>query len=151
MTVVTIGSMGEPMEQSDSSGQEGGQDSRPMVLVVDDEAAIRAFVCEYLRDNGFQTLGVGSADGAIHLLEHGLAADLVFSDVRMPGEHDGYGLVRWIAENRPDIPVILTTGDVGKENAATLLCHAEMLRKPYELDTVVARIRATIERRKSAH
>jgi CheY-like chemotaxis protein len=36
----------------------------------------------------------------------------------MPGERDGYGLVRWIAENRPDIPVILTTGDIGMQNAA---------------------------------
>ena len=139
------------MEQGDVSGLEGGQDSQPVVLVVDDEPAIRAFVCEYLRENGFHTLGVGSADRAIHLLEHGQAADLVFSDVRMPGERDGYGLARWIAENRPNIPVILTTGDIGKENAAALLCHTEMLGKPYELDMAVARIRTTIERRKPVH
>jgi len=136
------------MGQSDIGG---GHDSRPMVLVVDDEAAIRAFVCEYLRENGFHTLGVGSADGAILLLDSGLAADLVFSDVRMPGERDGYGLVRWMAEHRPGIPVILTTGDIGKENAAALLCHTEILGKPYELDTAVSRIRTTLERHRAAH
>ncbi len=126
--------------------------ARPVVLVVDDEAAIRAFVCEYLRDCGFHTLGVESADNAIRLLNLGLAADLVFSDVRMPGEHDGYGLVRWIAQNRPQLPVILTTGDVGKENAAAMLCHAgiEVLPKPYELDSAAARIRQTIARAKAA-
>lgn len=123
--------------------------TRPIVLVVDDEAAIRAFVCEHLRDNGFHTFGVDSADHAISLLEAGLAADLVFSDVRMPGSCDGYGLARWIAQNRPDLPVILTTGDIGMENAATLLCHAEMLPKPYELDSAVARIRQSIARGRS--
>ena len=129
------------MEQEKTAG-------RPIVLVVDDEAAIRAFLCEYLRDNGFHTFGVDSADHAVALLEAGLAADLVFSDVRMPGERDGYGLARWISENRPELPVILTTGDIGKENAAALLCQAEMLPKPYELDMAVSRIRQTIERRR---
>src|SRR5277367_1855328 len=133
--------MGQSMAQDWTAGQEG----RPVVLVVDDEAAIRAFVCEYLRDAGFYTLAVDSADHAIHLLEHGLAADLVFSDVRMPGVRDGYGLARWITENRPELPVILTTGDLGKENAAALLCHTEMLSKPYELDWAVERIRKTIK------
>lgn len=132
------------MDKDDNRG-------RPIILVVDDEAAIRAFVCEYLRDCGFHTLGLDSADSAIHLLSRGVAADLVFSDIRMPGQHDGFGLAQWIAEHRPEIPVILTTGDVGKENAAAMLCHAEMLPKPYELDTAVSRIRERIARCKILH
>jgi CheY-like chemotaxis protein len=136
--------MGQPMMRDSTAGQI----ARPVVLVVDDEAAIRAFVCEYLRDAGFYTLSVNSADNAILLLENGLAVDLVFSDVRMPGQRDGYGLARWIAAHRADIPIILTTGDLGKENAAALLCRTEMLSKPYELDWAVERIRKTIERHK---
>lgn len=127
------------------------QKDRPIVLVVDDEAAIRAFVCEYLRDCGFHTLGLDSADQAIHLLTLGLAADLVFSDVRMPGVNDGFDLARWVEENQPDLPVILTTGDIGKANAAKVLCHAQMLPKPYELDSAADRIRRTIARRQTAH
>jgi CheY-like chemotaxis protein len=125
-----------------------GPAARPVVLVVDDEAAIRAYVCEYLRDSGFHTLAVDSADNAIRLLSRGLAADLVFSDVRTRGERDGYTLARWISENRPEVPVILTSGEIGKENAAALLCHAEMLRKPYELNWAADKIRQTIGRRK---
>jgi DNA-binding NtrC family response regulator len=122
----------------------------PVVLVVDDEAAIRAFLCEYLHENGFYTVAVGSADSAIHLLDLGLAIDLVFSDVRMPGKRDGYGLALWIAEHRPDLPVILTTGDLGKENAAVRLSHAEVMAKPYELEIAVEKIRQSIERRNPA-
>src|SRR5215469_4330815 len=107
------GSLGDLMEELSEAGA-----SRPVVLVVDDEAAIRAFLCEYLRDYGFHALGLESADNAVRLLNLGLAADLVFSDVRMPGRYDGFGLARWIAEHRPGLPVILTTGDIGKENAA---------------------------------
>lgn len=133
------------MEQLCDSGP-----GQPVVLVVDDEAAIRGFLCEYLRDFGFHALGVESGDSAVRLLNLGLAADLVFSDVRMPGRYDGFGLARWIAEHGPGLPVILTTGDIGKENAAAMLCHAEILPKPYELESAVTRIRERIERRDAA-
>ena len=123
--------------------------SRPIVLVVDDEAAIRVFVCEYLRDCGFHAMGLECADDAIALLERGIAADLVFSDVRMPGRRDGFGLAKWIAEHRPELPVILTTGDIGKENAAAMLCHTEMLSKPYELDLAVERMHRIIEQHRT--
>jgi CheY-like chemotaxis protein len=120
----------------------------PVVLVVDDEAPMRAFVCEYLRECGFHTLGVESADVAIRLLELGLVTDLVFSDVRMPGERDGFGLARWMSENIPKVPVILTTGDLGKENAQSPLYQAEMMLKPYEIDSAVVKIRETIQSRR---
>jgi DNA-binding NtrC family response regulator len=119
---------------------------RPVVLVVDDDASIRAFVCDYLRENGFHSLGVNSAERAIALLGHGFAADLVFSDLRMPAECDGHALARWVAEHQPDLPVIQTTG---QENAAADPCHAETLPKPYELDGALAKIRQTITGRKS--
>ncbi|MEO1172203.1 MAG: hypothetical protein AAFX94_09135 [Myxococcota bacterium] len=35
---------------------------------------------------------------------------MVFSDVRMPGEIDGYGLAQWVQANRPSIHVLLQTG-----------------------------------------
>ena len=94
-----------------------------------------------------------SADNAILLLEiseNGLAADLVFSR-GMCACPAGATAMAWRAgspENRADIPIILTTGDLGKENAAALLCRTEMLSKPYELDWAVERIRKTIERHK---
>jgi DNA-binding NtrC family response regulator len=121
--------------------------TRYTVLVVDDEPAIRAVVCEFLKDSGLNPLAAESADQAVILLNEGAKIDLVFSDVRMPGTLDGYGLARWILENRPELPVILVSGDLGKANAAAGLTGVETFAKPYDFDAAVKKIRDTIQRR----
>jgi CheY-like chemotaxis protein len=121
---------------------------RHVVLVVDDEPAIRAVLCEYLRDCGFHPLSAANGEEAVRLIERRVAIDLVFSDVRMPGAIDGYGLARWILDNRPDLPVLLVTGDLGKANAAAELCGAETLAKPYDFEVLARKIRETLAGRR---
>jgi DNA-binding NtrC family response regulator len=59
---------------------------------------------------------------------------------------DGFGLARWIRANRPDINVILASGEAKKADAAKELCeNAPLFEKPYDLEAVVTKIRATIE------
>jgi DNA-binding NtrC family response regulator len=120
---------------------------RHTVLVVDDEPAIRGVVCEFLRDCGLNPIAAENADQAVALIERGIPIDLVFSDVRMPGSRDGYGLARWILETRPELPVILATGDLGKVNAAAGLSGVEIFAKPYDFDAAVKKIRDTIQHR----
>jgi DNA-binding NtrC family response regulator len=115
-------------------------------LVVDDEAVIRGVFSEFLKDSGYQTISVASADEAVRLLSSGLAVDLIFSDVRMPGKLDGFGLARWVMENRSPLPVILVSGDIGKANAAVELCGAEIFPKPYDFDSAVRKIRDALAR-----
>ena len=121
-------------------------EQRHTVLVVDDEPAIRGVVCEFLKDSGLNPVAVENADQAVALIRQGMSIDLVFSDVRMPGKLDGFGLARWILENRPELPVILVTGDLGKANAAAGLSGVETFAKPYDFDAAVKKIRATIQR-----
>jgi DNA-binding NtrC family response regulator len=118
------------------------------VLVVDDEPAIRGVLCEFLKECGLNPLAVENADQAAALIKSGTAVDLVFSDVRMPGVMDGCDLARWILANRPDLPVILATGDLGKANAAAGLSGIETFAKPYDFDAAVKKIRDTIHFRK---
>jgi DNA-binding NtrC family response regulator len=113
---------------------------RPVVLVVDDDTSNRISTCEHLRENGFHSLGVNSAERAIVLLDNGFATDLVFCDARMPGDKDGYGLARWVGEHHPELPIILTAG----KDEAALPCSAEILPKPYALDSALAKIRQVI-------
>jgi len=117
------------------------------VLIVDDEPAIRGFLYDYLSECGFNPLAAESADEAIKLLEKGYAIDLVFSDVRMPGTMDGYGLARWVMTNRPGLPVLLASGDLGKTNAVRELVGAEILPKPYDFDLVVRKMHAVLNDR----
>src|SRR5258708_17248857 len=123
------------------------EDRRHTVLVVDDAPAIRGFLCDHLNESGFHGLAVARGDEAVKLFDQGPAIDLVFSDVQMAGSLTGFGLARWMMENRPGVPVLLASGDLGKARAQQELWGAEIMPKPYDFDSVVRRIHAAIEGR----
>ena len=123
----------------------GSAGQRQVVLVVEDEPIIRFGLALHLEQSGFEVREAESAQDAIAVLkEPGCIINLVFSDVRMPGELDGIGLSRWIFENRPNIAVILASGEIGKATAVQDLCGAETMAKPFDFGSVTKRIRAAI-------
>jgi DNA-binding NtrC family response regulator len=119
---------------------------RYTVLIVDDEPAIRGFLYDYLFECGFNPLTAASGDEAVELLQKEISVDLVFSDVRMPGNLDGFGLARWVMEHRPGLPVLLASGDLGKINATREIV-AEIVPKPYDFDMVVRKMHAALNNR----
>lgn len=116
------------------------------ILVVDDEVLIRFAIADYLRECGYHVLEAASGDEALELLTTEAAAvDLVFSDVQMPGETDGFGLARWIRQNRPDVRVILTSGVARSVDLAEDLCGIGPIEaKPYDAKSLAGRIRALL-------
>jgi DNA-binding NtrC family response regulator len=122
------------------------KDRMPTVLIVDDELLIRMALADFLQECGFKVLQAGSAEDAIAILEASVSPiDVVFSDVRMPGEMDSFGLSKWIHQNRPGLPVLLTSGDKGMTETAAGLCEKQpVMPKPYDFHVAVARIRAMI-------
>src|SRR5690348_159246 len=80
------------------------------VLVVEDELMVRLPMAEYLRDCGYSVLEAGNAGEAIDVINNCGPVNVVFSDVRMPGAMDGFGLAKWCETHHPDIPVLLTSG-----------------------------------------
>ena len=119
----------------------------PAVLVVEDEVLIRFAIADYLRECGYKVHEAGTAAEAVEILKSDKAPiDLVFSDIRMPGNMNGFGLAQWVRQNRPGLPVVLTSGDSKKSEAAKELCENEpFLAKPYDLQEVVARLRTIID------
>ena len=117
------------------------------ILVVEDETLVRLDISEYLRSCGFETYEAPNAARAIEILEGSdHAIDLVFSDLQMPGETDGIGLAQWIRKNRPDLPILLTSGDSQRAALAKELCENEpFLAKPYDAGHAVSRILNLIE------
>ncbi len=106
--------------------------SQSTILVVEDEVLIRMAVCDYLRGCGFRVIEAGSADEAVEVLKVDTAIDIVFSDVNMPGNLDGFGLAQWVRRERPRLKVILTSGVARKAKAAGELCEdGPFLEKPY--------------------
>src|ERR1700722_1189750 len=115
---------------------------RHKILVVEDEPLIRLALATHLEERGLEVLEAGSAAEAIQILQGpGCLLDLVFTDVRMPGEMDGLGLSKWIFDNRPNVPVILASGDLGKATAMDELCGREAITKPYNFEAAADKIR----------
>lgn len=118
------------------------------ILVVDDEPLVRFVAAEYLEDDGFQVLEAGDVSEALALLRsESTPIDLVFSDIHMPGGLDGCDLARWVRENRPDLPVILTSGRLHDDALPGELRQlAPIVTKPYRGDRLTCRIRAALGR-----
>ncbi|MGU3422944.1 response regulator [Methylobacterium sp. D54C] len=65
----------------------------PYALVVDDDSMIRMDAVDILEEAGFTTFEAASGDKALIVLEqHHACVTLLFTDVQMPGEHDGFAL-----------------------------------------------------------
>jgi CheY-like chemotaxis protein len=113
------------------------------VLVVEDEVLIRLVIADYLRECGYRVHEAVSAEEAVAILQApDVSIDVVFSDVEMPGDMDGFGLARWVRSNKPGIQVILTSGAERSADIAATLCEAgPLLKKPYPSQDVVDRIR----------
>ena len=59
-------------------------DSKPNILLVDDEDALRGVVAERLQDEGYTVVEAGSGEAALEQLQR-FAFDIVISDLRLPG------------------------------------------------------------------
>jgi PAS domain S-box-containing protein len=101
------------------------------VLVVEDNAEVRAVAVARLQRLGYHILEAETAVEAIARLSAGAAVDAVFSDVLMPGGQSGFDLARWIASNRPSLAVVLTSGFSDESMLGPQRDHAQVLRKPY--------------------
>ena len=107
------------------------------ILVVEDDVLIRMPIAQYLRDCGYRVIEAVSADEAMTVLMHKeTQIDIVFSDIEMPGSTDGFGLSKWMRDNRPGLDIILTGTVPRALKAAKELCDDGPLPKPYEPQAV---------------
>jgi CheY-like chemotaxis protein len=110
----------------------------PTILVVEDNALVRLVAVEFLEDSGFRVVEADCAAEAIDLLRTEGAIDAVFSDVQMPGTMDGVGLARWISREKPEIKILLTSGNAPRQPGVPIL------PKPYDLAAVARRLKGMV-------
>jgi ammonium transporter, Amt family len=123
-------------------------ETRPMVLVVDDESADRELHCLALHSWGLRAIAAGDGWEAL-VCARTLRPALVIADVRMPGL-DGWGLLRRLraAPETADIPVLLVTGhdESWRPHASAAEGAVGVLRKPIDLDALRRATTALVER-----
>jgi len=104
------------------------------VLFVEDDPLVREAVVRGLEDCGFDVMVAADGDRALAMLDAGLDADVVFSDIVMPGKVSGVDLAGILHERRPGLPVVLATGYTDQR---AVIPGVQVLAKPYEIDQLV--------------
>ena len=101
------------------------------VLLVEDELLVREVAAEDLGEAGFEVVPASDGDEALSILRETADFDLLFTDIRMPGTTDGWGLAREAKRMIPGLRVIYATGfgDAGDD----LATDERYVRKPYNL------------------
>lgn len=82
---------------------------QPTILVVDDEPAVRSYVGNILRREGYQLVEAVDGVDAMERAHQAPRVDLVVTDIRMP-RMDGIALARAITEYRPHTPILYISG-----------------------------------------
>jgi two-component system phosphate regulon response regulator OmpR len=115
------------------------------IVVVDDEADIRAVVARYLLKHGYQVSEADGGEGLRAILAE-RTVDLVVLDINMPGE-DGLSLARHLRTLGPVGIVMLTgNGDPVDRVVGLELGADDYVSKPFDMREILARVRAVLRR-----
>jgi DNA-binding response OmpR family regulator len=121
-------------------------DLRPHIVVVEDEAAQRQLLADYLARQNFRVTALPDGAALRRLVARELPA-LVMLDVGLPGE-DGFALARWLREKSGRVGIIMVTaaGDtvdrvVGLESGAD-----DYVPKPFAPRELLARVKSVLRR-----
>ena len=113
------------------------------VLVVEDHDLVREHISGQLERLGYLVVAAANGQAALEIIEGETPVDLVFTDLVMPGGLDGVELAAMIRRQRPDLPVLLTSGyDQGRLSKGDVEANnTKLLQKPYTAATLARSIR----------
>jgi CheY-like chemotaxis protein len=111
--------------------------TRPLILVVEDEALVRMTLVDVLDDAGFKVIEAAHADEALRVLMAVSDIQAVVTDVEMPrGSINGFELARRIRQDCQDIGVLIASGRVAPQ-PGDLPDGALFIGKPVHPGTLV--------------
>jgi PAS domain S-box-containing protein len=135
-----------PLKKIDEPYDNGkdGADSNTSVLVVEDNDDVRELAESVLTSAGYAVQTAASGEQALDLVKGGVRVDLLFTDVIMPGGMNGLELVEKLRQQRPELPVLVTTGYMDELPARERSRGLDILAKPYRHEALLERVRAAL-------
>lgn len=118
------------------------------ILLVEDDEAVRATTADMLADLGYRVLKASDPDAAMAIVESGVAIDVLFADVVMPGAFDAPELARRARQRLPGLQVLFTSGytDNAVVHGSRLGPSIELLSKPFTQDELARKLRNLLAR-----
>lgn len=136
-----------PETANDADEQPQQQARRAMVVIVDDEAPIRMLAAEALADAGFDFVAAEDGRSGLALLNATPSAELLITDVGLPGGMNGRQLADAARTRRPDLKVLFITGyaESAVLTGGNLEDGMHIMTKPFELKALARRVRSILE------
>lgn len=120
---------------------------RCRIMVVEDNDDVRELAESMLEMAGYEVVSAPSGERALDMLESGEHADLLFTDVIMPGGINGLELIERVHARRPGLPVLVTTGYMDElPGRGTPSGALDVLAKPYQHQDLLDRVGAALAR-----
>jgi two-component system response regulator AtoC len=122
-------------------------DTRPQVLVVDDEPNLRRVLGAQLSRDGYEVHAVADGEAALRILQEQYV-DVVITDLRMP-RLDGLELLRLALALEPELPVVIITAHGTVDNAVAALKAGafDYITKPFDQNEVRNVVRKALRTR----
>ena len=114
-----------------------------LVLIVDDNDAIRRLVSKILEREGFQIDEALDGNEALACLEDGRAYAAIVLDLMMP-HTTGFQVISTLRERRPELlpRVVVMTAAVSEVDSAELEGVGAIISKPFEIDALVESVKS---------
>ena len=119
--------------------------ARASILLVDDDEDVRTVTSETVKELGYKVTAVATADEALTKLRLD-GFDLLITDVAMPGMN-GVELARLVRKIDDRMPILFSSGYADVQTFGDELSDETVLKKPFRIADVAARIEAALEER----
>ncbi len=121
------------------------------ILVVEDDADVRAYSSETLRELGYSVVEADTGRTALQVLESNPEIRLIFTDIGLPGGMNGRQLADAARKRRGDLKVLFTTGYARNAivHDGRLDAGVELITKPYSQAALADKLRKILDAKRT--
>jgi signal transduction histidine kinase/ActR/RegA family two-component response regulator len=120
---------------------------RARILVVDDDDDVRLVAATMIEEIGYEVVSAAGGEAALKALDEEQFS-LLLTDVAMPGM-TGVDLARRVRVAHPNLPILFASGYADVQTFGAELTDENMLKKPYRISDLAARVAAILAERRS--
>jgi DNA-binding response OmpR family regulator len=119
------------------------------IVLVEDEDLVRRLVTRVLEKEGYRVIEAVTGEEGLEILSSGEEADLLLTDVTLPGRMNGLDLGQRALEERSDLKLICMSGSGEDEMVSDLLSRAvgaaAFLNKPFSSGELIATVKSLLD------